>query len=851
MLVGIGDGTNGDFLSFRAQRLDEWSGKILRLNDDGTAPGDNPFDDGTQSIRSKVWVYGLRNPFRFSVQPGTNVVLFGDVGWNTWEEVNRGLAGANFGWPCYEGNLPEPFFNGFAECQALPPSSVTQPILTYGRSVGSAAIGGTIFEGAAYPESYRGSYFFADYVGSWIRRVVFDANGNPISFPYFATNVPFPATIELGPDGNLYYISFSTGQIRRIRYNGPSAVASASPTSGYSPLEVSFSSSGSVDPNGQPLTYSWAFGDGTTSTAPNPTHTYTASGVTSYTATLTVRTTTNATSSAAVTVTVGSQPPTATILAPGNGTLVAPGQTIIYQGQASDPDEGGLPSSSLEWTILLHHNTHVHTYLQNRGSSQGSFVAEDHGVGNFSYELILSATDSSGLIGRSSVLLPVMADTTPPTPPGNLNATALSNSQINLSWSASTDNGTVLGYHVERCQGVGCSDFAHLVTTGGTSYSNLSLLAATTYRYRVQAVDATGNLSGYSTEATATTLGAPDTTAPTVPGGLTATAVSSSQINVSWTASTDAVGVTGYRVERCQGAGCTSFVQVATPTGTSYSDPGLLTATTYGYRVRAGDAAGNLSGYSNEATATTLAGPPPISGLVAAYNFDEGSGVTVADASGNGNTGTINGASWTPQGKYGSALSFDGVNDLVAITGSASLNVSTAMTLEGWIYPTATQSGWRTILQREVDAYFLNASNGGGALYPAGGGTFGGSVGLLGGPTANPVGTWTHVALTYDGSELQLYVNGTSVADAAVSGTIETNSSPLRIGGNAYGEFFNGRIDDVRVYNRALSQAEIVTDMNTPVSAGPPDTTAPTVPGGLTATAVSSSQINVSADRSM
>ena len=141
------------------------------------------------------------------------------------------------------------------------------------------------------------------------------------------------------------------------------------------------------------------------------------------------------------------------------------------------------------------------------------------------------------------------------------------------------------------------------------------------------------------------------------------------------------------------------------------------------------------------------------------------------------------------------------------------------MTMEAWIYPTASQSGWRTIMQREVDAYFLNASNDTGALRPSGGGTFNGTVAWVTGTTANPVNTWTHVALTYDGATMRLYVNGVQAASQAQTGAIETNSNPLRIGGNVpYGEYFQGRIDEVRVYNRALSQAEIQTDMNTPVA---------------------------------
>ena len=190
----------------------------------------------------------------------------------------------------------------------------------------------------------------------------------------------------------------------------------------------------------------------------------------------------------------------------------------------------------------------------------------------------------------------------------------------------------------------------------------------------------------------------------------------------------------------------------------------------------------------------------------------------MADASGNGNTGTISGASWTTAGKFGGALSFNGINNLVLIPNSASLNVSAAMTLQAWVFPSATQSGWRTILQREVDAYSLNASNDAGPLFPAGGGIFGGSGTWISGTSASPVNAWTHVALTYDGATLKLYVNGVQAASQARTGAVQTNTNPLRIGGNIpYGEFFQGLIDEVRVYNRALTQAEIQTDMNTPV----------------------------------
>ena len=173
----------------------------------------------------------------------------------------------------------------------------------------------------------------------------------------------------------------------------------------------------------------------------------------------------------------------------------------------------------------------------------------------------------------------------------------------------------VTNYRVERCQGATCTTFVQVATPTGATYNDSGLTTATTYRYRVRATDAAGNFSGYTAIENATT---PDTQAPTAPSGLTATAAWARQINLSWTASTDNVAVTGYRVERCQGAACTNFVQIATPTGPT-PDTGLTASTTYRYRVRATDAAGNLSGYSTIQNAATTDTQPPTdpSGLTA------------------------------------------------------------------------------------------------------------------------------------------------------------------------------------------------------------------------------------------
>ena len=231
----------------------------------------------------------------------------------------------------------------------------------------------------------------------------------------------------------------------------------------------------------------------------------------------------------------------------------------------------------------------------------------------------------------------------------------------------------------------------------------------------------------------------------------------------------------------------------------------------YGKLTATGPGGTNTKTQSAYITVSSAGGGGNNAGLVGFYNFEEASGSTVVDASGKGNTGTISGATRITQGRFGKALSFDGVNDWVTINDSASLDLTTGMTLEAWVYPTVNMSDWSTALVKENPshgfAYGLYANSD--TSRPAGSIYIGGDKNLLGGPwlLAN---TWVHLATTYNGSTQRLYVNGTEVASRAQSGSIEASNGALRIGGNSFwGEFFQGRIDDVRVYNRALSANEV------------------------------------------
>jgi chitodextrinase len=186
------------------------------------------------------------------------------------------------------------------------------------------------------------------------------------------------------------------------------------------------------------------------------------------------------------------------------------------------------------------------------------------------------------------------SDTTPPTAPTNLTATAVSTSQVNLSWSASADDVGVTGYKVYR-------NGAFLANATATSYADTTTQAGTTYSYAVYAYDAAGNLSPASNTATVTTPGATDTQPPSTPTGLVAIAASASQVNLAWNAATDDVGVAGYTVYR-DGA---AIATTSGPSATAYSDTTVSQSTTYTYAVDAFDAAGNHSSQSAAASVTT------------------------------------------------------------------------------------------------------------------------------------------------------------------------------------------------------------------------------------------------------
>jgi hypothetical protein len=439
---------------------------------------------------------------------------------------------------------------------------------------------------------------------------------------------------------------------------------------------------------------------------------------------------------------------------------------------------------------------------------------------------------------------PVLVDTQAPTTPGSFTATGALG-EARLSWSASTDDNGVAKYVVYRSNTSGFTpSSANKLTevTSGTSYTDRSAAAGTWY-YRVTAEDGAGNASPPTAQASATVLA--DTTAPSVSISAPNAGATVSATQTVSAAASDDVGVAGVQF-KLDGANLGGE-----DTSAPYSVAWDTTAVANGTHVlsaEARDGAGNRTTAAN-VTVTVSNTAPDTSGLVAAYGFEEPSGTTVQDSSSRANNGTYANATRSASGKHGAALSFNGSNAAVTVPDSASLRLTTGMTLEAWVNP-AAGGNWRTVvLKQQANDLVYGLYGNDDANRPSAWLYTSASQPSVTGSAALALNTWTHLAATYDGSTLRMYVNGTQTGSRAISGSLANGTGPLKIGGNAlWGEWFSGLIDDVRVYNRSLTAGEIQQDMNLAVAPLVQDTQAPTVPQNVTATgAIGQATVNWSA----
>ena len=404
LYVSVGD---GGLIHTKAQDLGSLDGKILRLNADGTVPLDNPFV-GQFGARPEVWALGFRNPWRCRFHPDGRLFC-GDVGEQTSEEIDVVVKGGNYGWPVTEGKFDSATMPQFEQ----PLFVYIHDLLNGATSTSRAITVGDFGSETSFPAAYRQAFFFADYAQGWIHYVQLAANGVSLASNNayeLATNLGGVTDLLAGPDGALYYVDLVHGTIHRITSIGsnhpPVAHATATPSQGAAPLTVQFSSAGTIDADGDPLTLSWDFGDGSAiSTDPAPTHQYGALGA--YTAVLTVsdgRAPTPGIDTVSLPITVGT-PPVVTISAPQAGTFFVGGQTIAIAGSALDAQDGPLPSSALHWEIRFQHDTHYHPYVNDLVGSPQEFTTQTEGEtsANVWYRVFLRATDSFGLTGETFV----------------------------------------------------------------------------------------------------------------------------------------------------------------------------------------------------------------------------------------------------------------------------------------------------------------------------------------------------------------------------------------------------------------------------------------------------------------
>jgi hypothetical protein len=411
----------------------------------------------------------------------------------------------------------------------------------------------------------------------------------------------------------------------------------------------------------------------------------------------------------------------------------------------------------------------------------------------------------------STAIVGAVTDSQAPSAPGTLTATG-GLGQVQLSWGAASDNVGVTKYNVYRAATAGFtpSTSNRIAQPTGTSYSDTSLTPGTWF-YRVTAQDAAGNVGPASNEASATATS--DTTPPTV--SVTAPAAGATvtgTINLNSTAS-DNVAVAGVQF-KVDGNDVGSE-DTTSPYSVTWD---TLTATAGSHTITAvaRDGAGNRT---TSAGVTVTVNNPPVdtSGLVAAYGFEEGTGATVTDSSTAHNNGTISGAAWTDQGRFGNALSFDGIDDIVSVPDADSLDASDQLTVEAWVKP-AQHGAWHNVVMKEKSggqmAYGMYATAW--TDFPSAHVNTSGEDSTRG--TAQlPTNSWSHLAMTYDGTRIRLYVNARLVGTTLQRGPIARSWQPLLIGNDLCGNWFDGLIDEVRVYDRALSASEIQLDLATPL----------------------------------
>jgi glucose/arabinose dehydrogenase len=391
-------------------------GKILRVTSGGRPAPGNPYAGADRARRctrpravppgkgpcAEIFASGLRNPFRIAQRPGTSTFFINDVGQHTWEEIDRLVKGANYGWNLREGHCEA---DSATRCG---PSRFVEPVHDYRHSDCRAISGGAFVPTGVWPARLDGAYLFSDYTCGTIFRLV--KNGGSVRQRPFLTGLKQPIHLRFGPSpfgSSLYYLSFFKRQVHRVSYhpgNLPPIAAFAFVPDGQS---VAFDGHATYDPDRSGLaSWHWDFGDGSIVTTPTglADHTYGRPG--SYDVTLTVTDSRGATSDPFTTsVEVPNHLPSVQVDWPPDGTTYAVGQEVTLAASATDLEDGALPGTAISWDFRLRHGNHFHPLALAHGNTVSvTYPAPEDliAAAHSSVRVIVTVTDSSGLAVESS-----------------------------------------------------------------------------------------------------------------------------------------------------------------------------------------------------------------------------------------------------------------------------------------------------------------------------------------------------------------------------------------------------------------------------------------------------------------
>lgn len=403
LYVGTGDGGK----SSNAQSLDVTLGKIIRIQDDGGIPDDNPFINEVQGRNQAIYAYGLRNPFSMALEPETGQIFVSEVGQGAFEEVNEIVSAKNYGWSLIEGPLGS----------QTAPQDYQDPFFAYPHNQGCAIVGAAIYKPTAsnFPSEYLGKYYFADYCNGYL--MVLDLQNGVVN-DTFARGLKQPVAFAINPlDGSFWYLMRSgigggsiddntatnNGTLWKVTYTGSGApFISVNPGDEFVPdgesarFEVQAFGS-------QPLHYQWQINGVNLPASDSPVLQFHNASLIDHGSLFRciVSNVHGADTSASAELRVTSnQRPIPEILQPITGLKYQAGDTIRFQGFANDPETGILPDSSLEWHVDFHHDTHTHPVVSSlKHVASGAFIIPQAGETSINtwYRIYLKAKDSEGL----------------------------------------------------------------------------------------------------------------------------------------------------------------------------------------------------------------------------------------------------------------------------------------------------------------------------------------------------------------------------------------------------------------------------------------------------------------------